>query len=102
MSDTVKRPVLPVIFRVWRGEVAAYFPTEHWDTRGSVTCYVHVGQHGGADRSWLWKGKRATPAQYADLLAELQSIYETVPDAVTLRVYQRATGKASYWNRSPL
>ncbi len=94
-------PVLPVIFRVYRKELCAYFPPEHWDAQGHITCYAHVGQHGAASREWLWKGKRATPEQYAELLAELRGIYEQPddPDRVQLKVYQRAVGKASYFAR---
>jgi len=78
---------LPVVFRVFRKEICAYFPTLPWTGRGDVTCYAHVGQHGGADRAWLAKGKRATPEQYAPLLAELSDIY--APE-YALKVYQRA------------
>lgn len=84
-------PTLPVIFRMYRGELCAYFPTEKYDERGNIMCYVHVGQHGAASRVWLRKGRRATVAEYAPLLAELRSIYETHDDEhVTLKVYQRA------------
>ena len=81
---------LPVIFRMYRGELCAYFPTEEWDFSGiMITCYAHVGQHGGASRLWLQKGRLATPAEYADLLAELRGIYENGEDAVILKVYKR-------------
>lgn len=94
------KEVLPVIFRMYKGELAAYFPTLGWSRTGTITCYVHVGQHGEATPDWLWRGKRATPEQYADLLAELRSIYEEGEDAVTLKVYKRATGKAQLqWRR---
>jgi hypothetical protein len=90
-------PEMPVIFRKYMGEVAAYFPTERWDNEGNMTCYAHIGQHGGAHPSWLSKGKRATPEEYAPLLAELRGIYETNDsNHVPLKVYKRAVGKASY------
>lgn len=91
--------ILPVIFRMYRDELTAYFPTERWDSVGNITCYAHVGQHGGASPVWLSKGKRATEDQYYDLLAELRSIYETGDDPVTLKVYKRAVGKANTSNR---
>ena len=88
-------PTLPVIFRMFHGELTAYFPTERWS--GSyITCYVHVGQHGAACPSWLQKGRPATPAEYADLLTELRGIYESGDaEHINLKVYRRATGKAS-------
>lgn len=87
---------LPVIFRVHRGELAAYFPTERFDKRGNITCYAHVGQHGAACPSFLQKGRAAKPEEYADLLAELRGIYETDDsDHIPLKVYRRATGKAA-------
>jgi hypothetical protein len=86
---------LPVIFRKYQGEITAYFPTDKWNKSGDITCYAHVGQHGGASPIWLSKGKRATETDYAPLLAELRGIYETGEDAVTLKVYKRAVGKAS-------
>jgi len=82
---------LPVIFRMYRGELCAYFPTEEW-ARGQITCYAEG--HGGACPSWLRKGRPATEAEYADLLSELRGIYETSngPDdpVIKLRVYRRA------------
>lgn len=87
----MKRP-LPVVFRVYRGELCAYFPTDVWDPqRGTIACYAHVGQHGGADRSWLTKGRPATEAEYAALLAELRGIYETNDEGnIPLKVYKRS------------
>lgn len=83
-------PILPVVFRMYRGELCAYFPTEDYGG-GNISCYAHVGQHGSASSAWLRCGTRATPEQYAELLAELRGIYETNDDEhVTLRVYQRA------------
>ena len=64
----------PVIFRVDReGEVFALFPTLAADDCGRhVTSYQHIGQHCAADyQLCIAKSKPATPAQYADLLAEL-------------------------------
>jgi len=41
---------------------------------GSVMSYMHVGQHGEADIGYFYDCTPATPEQYADLKAELQSI----------------------------
>lgn len=86
---------LPVVFRMYRGEVCAYFPTEKSDDAGIlITCYAHIGQHGAACRSWLTKGRPATPEEYKDLLAELRSIYEHSSGdddpPIALKVYKRA------------
>lgn len=85
------RPVLPVIMRFTKEwGVTAYFPAVG-DMGQLVTCYAHVGQHSAADPSCMREGTRATPEQYADLLAELEGIYSRPgdPDAVTLRVMKR-------------
>lgn len=68
--------MIPVIFRVDCHGVFALFPTIPADICGRfVICYQHVGQHCGADYSQcVAHSKPATPAQYADLLAELQTI----------------------------
>jgi hypothetical protein len=69
-----------VIFRKWRdtGEIIALFP-EIKSSRGMCESYMQIGQHGGADYSYLvagWYGPTvpATPEEYADLLAELEDI----------------------------
>jgi hypothetical protein len=66
----------PVLFRKDSdGDVTAVFPTIASDIAGHfVTCYAHIGQHGGCSREWYYSTKRADPAEYADLLAELRSI----------------------------
>lgn len=88
-------PTLPVIFRIHRKELCAYFPTERFNLMGHITCYAHVGQHGGANPAWLSKGRPATPDEYADLLAELKGIYESNDaEHINLKVYKRAVGKA--------
>jgi hypothetical protein len=73
------------IFRRWPdGDVIALFPgIEH--TGRSCMSYQHVGQHGGADyQGVVSRTKPARPAEYADLLSELQSI------GYKLRVLRRA------------
>ena len=63
-----------VIFRKFgNGEVIALFPDEQ--ERGGYICsYMHIGQHGMADRGIVNKTKLATPTEYAPLLSELKSI----------------------------
>jgi hypothetical protein len=41
---------------------------------GSIMSYMHVGQHGEADNGFARECKRATPEQYKDLKAELESL----------------------------
>lgn len=89
------RPTLPVIFRKKRGkqyegEITAVFPTvpgtnDLW----TMTCYAHIGQHGSCSWGWYRSTIPAKPEDYKDLLAELRSIYEREPDAVTLVVRHR-------------
>lgn len=84
---------LPVMFRKCQdGEVLAVFPTEPYSRSRpyAVSCYAHVGQHSGADWDYVMtKTKPAKPEEYAPLLRELKGIYESEPDAVTLKVIQR-------------
>lgn len=85
-----KTKPLPVIFRINRGELCAYFPTESWDAAGNIASYAPVGQHGAASREWLRKGRLATEAEYRDLLRELRGIYETHDaEHIPLKVYRR-------------
>lgn len=82
---------MPVIFRIYRGELCAYFPSE-CATRGNasmITCYAHVGQHGAACTTWLQRGRIATEAEYANLLRELNGIYEEAPNPIRLEVRKR-------------
>lgn len=92
---TAKTAPLPVIFRVYRGELLALFPTEQWARTGAdITCYARVGQHAPACRSLLRLGRLAAPDEYAGLLVELRGIYErsTGPNdpVIPLKVYKRA------------
>jgi len=83
----------PVIFRIPRSKrlaendgVTAYFPTIPSDYQGFyITCYAHVGQHCGASLEHLNnpRTRPATPAEYADLKSELESL------GYKLRVYKR-------------
>lgn len=88
------REQLPVIFRIWRGELTAYFPTLGASSSDwyDVTCYAHIGQHGGARSDFGNRGRLAKPEEYADLLAELRGIYEKPgDDPVELVVVTRQT-----------
>ncbi|MER9833395.1 hypothetical protein NKJ28_00260 [Mesorhizobium sp. M0145] len=86
-------PVTPVLFRIDRSgtnkQVTAVFPAEPADYEGRFySCYAHIGQHGSASREW-WQSKTrpATPAEYAELKAELES----APYGYRLQVCRRMT-----------
>jgi Fe-S cluster assembly ATPase SufC len=63
-----------VIFRVFTTkprDVIALFP-ELWESRGMITSYQHIGQHGAADYAKVIDMSRpAREGEYEDLLAEL-------------------------------
>lgn len=70
----------PVVFRKFRasdgGDIIAIFP-DQLGTNDPRTCgsYLHVGQHGACDPLFLMRETyTATPADYAKLKAELESI----------------------------
>lgn len=67
-----------VVFRKFRkgGEVIALFPEEPWNPdAGTVTSYMHVGQHSDADYDHVVAISRpAREDEYRPLLAELKSI----------------------------
>ena len=88
------RPILPVIFRhatyESAHEVLALFPTIPANY-GCIVCYSHIGQHAECDYAFATGNgaatlRKATPSEYAPLLAELKAIYETNPDAYRLVV----------------
>jgi len=81
---------LDVLFRVRCGEVTAVFPSECGTDEWDFTCYAHVGQHGSCDRGWYNTTRKAKPAQYESLLAELRQIYAPEYELV---VKSRMTGK---------
>jgi len=72
--------ITAVIFRKWRpshGEgVMALFPEDASSADGYFcNAYEHVGGHGGADyRTCIRTTRPASPAEYADLKAELEGI----------------------------
>ena len=64
-----------VVFRKFPdGDVIALFPEIEWNHRGDFSSYLHIGQHGGASPALVQSTKPATPTEYADLLAELETI----------------------------
>lgn len=71
-----------VLFRADRrdGTVTAVFPELPADEAGRfMTCYSHVGQHGGCSLSWYYTTRRAVPAEYHALMIELEALgYELV------------------------
>lgn len=79
-----------VVFRKWKnGDIIALFPDDVNQHDGTVTSYMHIGQHGAADYAGVIAD--TFPAQeneYRDLLNELKAIGYT-----DLRVVQRARPK---------
>ena len=66
-----------VIFRAdrsgpFKGDVTAVLIDQD-DGNGGVGCYAHLGQHSGCTRAWYYTTRPATPAEYAELKAELES-----------------------------
>ncbi len=56
------------------GEIIALFPEEKWNDE-FITCYAHIGQHGGSDYAWVVSTtKQATKAEYKALKSELENI----------------------------
>ncbi len=91
MPDARDEPITPVLFRADRSKdfrcgVTAVFPCEPADYSGnSMSCYVIVGQHGGCDYGWYNRTHAATPAEYAEIKAEL----EAQPYGYRFKVYSR-------------
>lgn len=72
----MKNPPVKVLFRMFRGEVLALFPTE-CGTNDPGTCmsYEHVWQHGSADCAGIIRDSRpASRAEFAPLARELRRI----------------------------
>lgn len=67
--------ITDVVFRVFRKEILAMFPHEVCDSKGHVTSYMHIGQHGGADYSGCIRSSRkAIESEYADLKKEMEGL----------------------------
>ena len=81
--------ITPVVFRRSRRkepEVTAVFPCEPADYDGyQMTCYAHVGQHGGCGQGWYNETRAAKPEEYAALKRELES----APYGYRFKVYAR-------------
>ena len=73
MKTNTNTNTIPIRFVWFQGELTALFPDKK-ERNGNITCYAHIGQHGTAAPS-LMRCKRATPAEYKDLLRELTQIY---------------------------
>lgn len=52
----------------------AVFPEIITDRKGNLLCYAHLGQHSAAAPDYVKELRPATPAEYADLKSELESI----------------------------
>ena len=65
-----------VIFRKEKGgDILAVFPYLIADIENNMTGYAHIGQHGPISYEYYLTTKRAkSPAEYADLLAEIKQI----------------------------
>lgn len=82
-----------VLFRMWEKDVIAIFPEIVGNDPVTCQSYMHVGQHGACDPNHVIRRSRpATPAEYADLKAELES------RGYVLQVIQRQP-KDAYTNR---
>lgn len=56
-------------------DVFAYFPDENYDEKGTYkTGYSHIGQHSAVHPQYAAESRPATPEEYADLKAELESV----------------------------
>lgn len=72
-----------ILFRCDRdgSHVTAVFPSLA-EGPNVVRCYEHVGQHSACSRDWYWSTRPARPDEYANLLAEVRSIYESDGDCL--------------------
>ena len=55
-------------------EVIAFMPYDYQTWQGEFTCYAHLGQHSLTNDEYYRACKLATPDEYKDLKAELESI----------------------------
>lgn len=90
VEHTIKKEKYPVIFKKSRdGEILAFFPQTVKDgscNPGNIMCYAHVGQHDEASLDFFHECKPCTEEEYADLLTELEGIYNDVDLVVTRRI----------------
>lgn len=73
----MKPAIQKVVFRKFRdGEVIGLLCNSAKDcTPGRIMSYAHIGQHSEAARDLGRDLQLASPAEYAPLLKEMQSIY---------------------------
>ena len=80
-----------VIFRKYKdGQIIALFPEIPWNTcTHTVSSYMHLGQHGGADYTEIIPiTQPACKNEYQELLTELETIGYT-----ELRIVERSKSK---------
>lgn len=65
-----------VVFRKWKnGDIIALFPDDVNPHDGTVTSYMHIGQHSATGyRNVIALTKPATESEYRDLLTELKQV----------------------------
>lgn len=84
---------IPVTFRIDKNDptvTAVFVSRETHPTNGEAfrVCYAHVGQHAECALAWAREFTRAaTLDEYASLLRELQQIYDTEGDALTVQAH---------------
>jgi hypothetical protein len=80
-------------------DVFAYFPEENYDNAGKLkTGYSHIGQHSAVSPEYAAESRLATPEEYVDLKAELESIgynLEVLDQHPTYKGTNETTGAAS-------
>jgi hypothetical protein len=95
----MNKPKLTVIYRMIRGEVAAFLP----DLQAGFGCmvtYHHIGQHGEADMQYYYLGRLATEEEYRSLHQELTRIYNDCELVIRKRVnYDKLT--KMWWAKHP-
>lgn len=85
-----------VLFRAersgdFKGHVTAVLPDIEANY-GCMVCYAHIGQHSECSLAWYHETRAAKPNEYADLLNELQQIYDN-----DLTVRRRLGGPIGGW-----
>jgi len=65
---------MKVVFRKLEGDIIALFPNDIFDSKGNITSYMHIGQHGGASPELINKLPKAMPSEYKELAKELKAI----------------------------
>ena len=66
---------IDVTFRIFKGELIAFFPHTIENHIGNVMIYAHIGQHSCADyKSCVKHSRPALPNEYENLKKELENI----------------------------